>query len=286
MIYTTTACFRDYVNEHVIPEGCDLYRTKLMLKKFKDFFGLTKPLAGVTKDDLRRYVTLRYHEGVKGPSIRRELCIYFAACNHAVNAGRIEKFAKIKAPRPGEPRKRFLTSEECEAVMAAAKAEGEPIYRFFAIALETAARARAIEELQVGRVDFRRGVVDFRVNGARYKNKRRGEVAISVHLLPILEEACAGRGPQEYVIGCNREGRPLNTVHLGKKVMRAAGIDEAGVCRHVCRKTWASHAAINDVPMKKIATVLHDRVETVDKHYSHLSVDDVRESMNFRKPAQ
>lgn len=285
MGYSISDMFRDYMDEHCVEEGCDIYRTGLMAKKFREVLGADTQAEKVTRDDLRAYVKQRYAEGMMGPTIRRELSIYYAAANYAVSQERIEKFAKVKPPRSSPPRRRFLTSLECEAVLAAARAAGPTEHIFHWLLFETAARKHAIEELTVDRVDLVRGVVDYRVPDVLYKNKRRGLVAISEFLRPHLEEACRGKALSDLVIGCNRKGKPLAMDKRWKAVLRAAGIDERGVNCHVARKTWASHAVKNNVDIKHVAEVLHDRVGTVDKAYAHLVVDDMHPTMNFRKPA-
>jgi hypothetical protein len=55
----------------------------------------------------------------------------------------------------------------------------------------------------------------------------------------------------------------------------------------VARKTWASHALQNGVPMALVAGVLADRPTTVQDHYGFLLPEHLRGAVNFRdhKPA-
>lgn len=59
--------------------------------------------------------------------------------------------------------------------------------------------------------------------------------------------------------------------------MRAAGIDEMGVCRHVARHTVASWLLQGDeargippAPVHLVAEILGDRVGMIEKVYSHV----------------
>lgn len=280
-MFTITQAWKFYIEERCNPRGVDIRRTRYMARTALQFFGPSMDAAKIDRAAGRRYKEKRLADGVQPATVRRELAILHAALQFAANEEKIPKAPKFDMPPSAEPRTRFLTSEECERVIN--HPMPERLRLFFWLALETAARARAIEELTWNRVDFQRRVLDYRVPGVRYKNKRRGEVGISSRLYEVLLEASKDKAPTDYVIGVGPSGRPTTTYHQAKAIMRAVGIDENGVARHVCRKTWASHAALNDVPMKKIAAVLHDNVLTVDKSYAFLKADQLVETMDFRK---
>lgn len=53
-----------------------------------------------------------------------------------------------------------------------------------------------------------------------------------------------------------------------------------GITAHTCRHTLASWLAQKDVQLQKIAMILGDTVETVQRHYSHLLPQDLDRSIN------
>jgi hypothetical protein len=110
---------------------------------------------------------------------------------------------------------------------------------FWLIAFATGARSEAIIEATWDRVDWNRRTIDFRVPGAVYRNKRRVVAPISDALYPRLEAAYARR-TDDYVIGLGERGKPSCTWRGCKENLKAIGIDERGVCRHVARHTVAS----------------------------------------------
>lgn len=269
-----------YIAEHCVPAGVKMPNIESIKRRTIEFWGADFPLKKLDRGEGRKYRAHRTGQGRAEPTARKEMAMLGTMIRHNVAEKRLKEAPKFEMPDSGQPRERFLTSEECEAVMAAAKVDASPIaVMFWLLALETAARAGAIRELTIDRVDFERRVVDYRVPAVRYKNKRRGQVAISSHLYQPLFDFCAGRDPAERVLGARRD-----TYVMAKRVLKRAGIDEYGVAQHVSRKTWASHAAGNDVPMVKIAAVLHDTVTTTAKHYTHIKADQLHSTMDFRTP--
>ena len=284
---TITQVWKHYIEEHCREAGVDAYRVRQMAKKFIGFFGPACRMNEIDKARQYEYVDARLKEGVKEPTIRKELTIFFAAIRYAIKEERLDKFKFIQMVKGSEPKRVYLDDEQIALVYA--QKMSERMYRFYRIAFAAAARARAIEELQVGRVDFARNVMDFRVPGVNYKNKRRGEVPIAADLLEDLKRWCEGRAPEEYVIGHGArgprpDGTPTQTYHESQRVMLAAGLWKKGFPpRHVCRKTWASQAVQSGIQAKEMETVLHDRAKTIDDNYAFLKPDHAQTIINFKK---
>lgn len=263
-----------YIRGHCANARCSITNARGAEKEFNAGFGEGAYIETITQDDLQAHIEKRMKK-VVGATVRKTFTLYYAACNKAKKRKLIKDFEKVDLPPPSQPRKRYLTPEECLRVVTAAKSHSKRLWLFFWIALETAARSKAIEELTWDRVFLDQRIIDFRVPGAVYKNKRRGTVAISDDLYAILSDERKEALPEWPVIGFGG-----STVHAAKAVMVSAGINEAGVCRHVMRRTWATLAAKGDISMKRIATQLHDSVVTVDKSYAHLSAQDMIETVN------
>lgn len=274
--------FKRYIDHHARPKGCNVPRVARAAANIMAFHGPDRHPNTLRQADHRRYGEHRMAQGVKSPTVRRELTMLSAAINFDHAEDRLPQPIKIKMPPGSEPRRRFLTEAEMARVLEMPMAPR--IYMFFMLAFSTAARSRAIEELTWDRVDFANGLMDYNVPGARRTNKRRAVLPIPNELRPVLELAYAVR-KDNYVIGLGMRGRVSCTWKYCKAVMRAVGIDERGVARHVARKTWASHALQNGVDLAKVAGVLSDRQTTVEKSYAFILPEHLRDAVNFRRAA-
>lgn len=287
MSLTITDVFRQYINEWSIPEECDVYRQRLMARAFLQFFGPRTPIAAVTEEEQARFIAARVAAGRSCGTIRREMVFLHAAIRHGIKKKRVSKdFDFARLPRASDPRVVFLDDEQIAHLYTFREQMGERLYRFYRIAFATAQRARHIELLQVGRVHFDRNVIDFRIPRRRYKNKRTGEVPIAAELLPDLRAWCEGRAPDEYVIGVGVRGACSTLYHKAQKVMKLAGFWKKGFPpRHVTRKTWASQAAMADIPSKKMEQILWDKAATIDKSYAFLRPSEAQVTINFKQRA-
>jgi integrase len=208
--------------------------------------------------------------GVSNGTIRRELAILQAALNQAIDQRivRADQLPAIKLPPAGDPRDRYLSLDEIGRLLAAARtisveeAGGRlsRIERFLWIALYTGARKEAIVWLEWSRVDFTRGIIDFRDPDLKTTKKRRVQVPISKHLRPMLERAFAERRGS-YVLDTTQ---PLRSVF--DRVCRCAELED--VSPHVLRHTWASQASMRGVPLTDISRVLGNTLQVCEKVYA------------------
>jgi integrase len=274
--------FQRYIAFHALPKGCYIPRIARAAANIMAFHGPDRHPNSLKQADHRRYGEYRMAQGVRSPTVRRELSMMSAAINFDHAEDMLPSPIKIKMPPGSEPRTRFLNLEEMQRVLEMPMAPR--IYMFFMLAFATAARSRAIEELEWSRVDFVNGIMDYNVPGMRRTNKRRAVLPIPETLRPVLELAYAAR-KNNYVIGLGVRGKCSCTWRECKAVMRAAGINEPGVARHVARKTWASHALQNGVDLAKVAGVLADRPTTTEKNYAFILPEHLRGAVNFRRAA-
>lgn len=273
---TITQAFANYIREWIIPEKCGLERVHGCARILIPHFGPKRLISTITRNDLRDYIEMRSKAGKASATIRKELSFYYAACNHNMREGKLTAFDKVKLPDQGTPRER--TFEDWEVQRMFEQPMDLRTWYFLWIDYEAAQRSRAIEQLTVGRVNLRTRLMDFRLPGVNHKKKRRGIVAISDALYPILDEAIHRFGPpwkDDLVIGvspCWRRN-PKNkgvgcTYKQVRRVLERAGLYERWVCRHVGRKTWATNAAIAGATDIEIGNVLQDTPAMVRKHYA------------------
>ena len=275
---TLLGAFGNYMHEHCHPRGVDAKRVLIIARHMVNFFPLDADVEKLKRADFRLYEAKRLHDGVKPPTVRREFAFCKAALNHNKKEERITTVPYMEMPAQGQPRKRFLTEEEVARVMRVPMPYR--IRMFFRIAFATAARAQAIEQLTWDRVDFANGLIDFRLPGVDHKKKRRAIVPISSELRPLLEAAYQRPGHDELVIGPG-----CSTYKWCKAVMKTAGVDEWGVCRHVARKTWASQALQHGHAIGKVAAFLADNATTVERHYAFVLPQHLVAVANYKDAA-
>lgn len=218
-----------------------------------------------------------------GHTIARELSVLNAAINYAVRKRRLARAdaPTIELPAHSPPRDRWLTEAEADALLKAARGDGPKlprVYRFIALALNTASRKEALLSLKVNQVDIEHGMIRLNPAGRVQTNKRRPPVPISDELRPILELTLEQVGKGEYVLD-----HPGAIRTAFDSACRRAGLE--GVTPHTLRHTWATWAARAGVSMFDIAGVLGDSVQTVIKTYAHHSPEHLRSAINFRRAA-
>jgi integrase len=278
---TIARAFHWYVIEHVRPQGQSVRRVEYSAKRIREFFGpdrdvVTQPLVLA---DYRRYADARIADGVCRASIRRELTMLQAALNHNFAEERLPAAYKLpmkKVAPSSAPRRRFLSKDEWARVLE--QPMSERLRRALLLLINTGCRSQAGEELTWDRIDLVNGIIDFNVPGRRLTKKRRAIQPISDQLRTLLIEWKA-TAKDDYVIGLGPSGRCTTTYHQAKAAMRAAGIDEFGVARHVCRKSFASWRLQAGRPIAEVAGALGDTVMTTERAYSFILPEHLRATM-------
>lgn len=258
-------------------------------KNLEVHFGDLKPSSideDTVWDDDKGYVVRRMKGLIGRPAqhstIRRELVALRACLNWCADPKRKlllpATLPAFTLPDNGEPRDRWLRSEEIQRCLNTARdrrrydrlSRGE---RFLWIALETAARKTAILQLTWDRVDFETGVIHYDVPGRKKTNKKRSNVPISSALRPILERAFKER-ESEFVM--DHGGEIDKTI---ERIGEQAGV--AGLTPHVLRHTAATHMARRGVSLWKIAGILGNSVAMVEKVYAKHAPDGLRDAVDM-----
>ena len=232
------------------------------------YFGKLTP-GEITSGQIEAFKKARRLAGCSNGTIRRNLGALAAALQYGVNHKLMEIADKPYIAKPSDGVGREVWMDETEEAsfwdqaVAHSPAEGQGVLNdvtlFVCIALETAARAEAIEDLTWDRVDLKSGRIEFRVPGARVTQKRRGVVAISSRLRPILERAFRERANRKTLIS-----KPTKVPY--RSWVKTTTLPH--IHRHDLRRTWATLAARAGVSLFVIADVLSDNITTVMKHYA------------------
>lgn len=282
----------DYWHEHVIPNVVGVDAQRYAYAKLKAHFGHLA-IADIMPGDVTAYVEARRAGRLGRPSVNhtisRELSVLNAAIHHAVKAKRLPKAEQpfIKLPGVSEPRDRWLTFDEADALLTAALAAPRcgdrlpRIYRFVALALNTAGRKAAVLELTRGQVDMVGGMIHLNPAGRSQTKKRRARVPISDALRPVLERTMRETPDQPGASLLDHDGC-IRTAFEG-------AVDRAGLGRdvtpHVLRHTKATWMAQAGISFFEIAGVLGDSVETVQRTYAHHHPDFLRDAINVGRKA-
>jgi len=252
-----------YVEYHVEEQGIGPTQ-RFSLQPIRAGLGTLHP-RDITPEHLKLY-RRGYRVGMKDETIRRELGALSAVLNWAVKTGTLSgQLPHIPLPPKGQPRRVFLTEEQ-EAVFYA-HAMGDSVGKrrlsrltlFVGLALDTAARKEAIQDLTWDRVDLGANMIDYRNPALPETNKKRAVVPISTRLAPLLHRA-KSESVGRYVVGFKDIRRTFDRW--------VAFTPYPWVTPHDMRRTWATLAVRAGVPLWEVAQVLADDPETVARHYA------------------
>lgn len=251
------------------------------------------PVSEITIDSLEAYGRARKRGeiGVRCTSdgtLRHELSTLGTALTHAARTKLIQRSDIPYIPLPEAPPPKDLWFDEAESqqILATANVQlaDDPLHKgalFVWIAMETASRKRAVEELRWSQVDLQAGLIMLNPPGRRQTSKRRPTVPISSALLPVLRRARAAATGELVLGNSSSVERPFAT--LCKAAYEATRNEKfLKATPHVLRHTWATLAARAGVSLFEIAGVLGDDIATVQRVYAHHCPDFLRAAVDFR----
>lgn len=280
-----------YLAEHV-QRGpvIDKTRQRNIAHNLRPFFGDMTP-GQVTPEQIEKYSRLRsvgsigFRRARSSGTLRRELNMLRAALAYvAKTKPRLLPATEIPyIPLPAAPGAKdlWLTETEADQFFAAAQQASERARLFVAIAMNTASRRAAIEQLRWEQIDMEKRLIHFNPPGRAQSKKRRVPVPINDVLFAELE-AVPPEKRNGYVLG-----HPGSITRAFEVVCRRAALHYRNpkflqVTPHTLRHTWATLAARAGVDLYEIAGVLGDTLQTVQQNYLHHCPDHLRGAVNFR----
>lgn len=254
-----------YVDEHcmhIVSGGTAKYHVPVL----RAHFGYV-PVSEVTPSLVREFTTKQTDAGYSNGYIKRQLTTLIAAFNYCRKEGKIAAIPHIPVPKGAEPKDRWLSLEEADALLTVAR---DHIKVFIALGLYTGQRKGAILDLKWSQVNFENSRIDFNPIGRIQTNKRRAIVVMNDELRGYLEDAyvIAEKKGNEHVISCRGYER-LGDI---KKGFKAACVDArlANVTPHTLRHTCATWLAQSGVDMWKISGMLgHSHSRTTELYAKH-----------------
>ena len=266
-ITTVSDVVNRYLDEHINFLAIDHKRPASAWRQMKPHLG-SVPINKLTGAIVSSYMRKR---NVSPGTINRELGVLNSALRWANAQGYIDQLIFIPRMPSTPPRQRWLTEEECSALLEAAK-EYPHVYIFIAIALLTGQRKEAILSLLWEQVRWSEGYIDFNQDG-NLSNRRKGRaiVPISTEMERLL------RGIQSdslYVV--NNNGRRVRDFRKAwGKIVKRAGLE--GVTPHTIRHTVATQLVRKGVPIIEVAKLLgHKDSRVTEKVYAKFAPDYLR----------
>ena len=231
---------------------------RIVLNYWLDFHGDTTLDEAAALDRQEAFRTwLAEDKQLNANTIRKIITIGKSAFNWAHKRGEIEQvpyFEMVKvAPPP--PKGRHLEIAEIATLLSLS--EHRHLKLFLLLLMGTAARPRAIYDLQFDQIDFKQDLID--LNPAGYvpsRNKRRPVVKLPKQLKPILLDQ-QERFDNPMVVSF--AGRPVKSVRTTWTKLRArAGFDKE-VMLYSFRRTMAKYLRMKGVPAWELAEQLGHR---------------------------
>lgn len=256
------------------PDSADL-----AIRYLSPFFGAT-PASTLSLSMQEAYVEHRREAGAGNESIRRDLSVLAAALNRAAKHGKLAAAPPFLSLTPAPPRERWLTRTEAARLFRQMrKPVRNKIHRhvilFARLALYTGARTGAILDLTWDRIDFDRGLIDFRVPGRKETKKRRTITPMTRKVRRMLLHAHKHATGKHVISWAGERIDRVAKACIGHA--EKAGI--ADFSPHVLRHTFASWAVQQRVPIYTVGRALGQSVASTTERYAKFAPDDILAAM-------
>jgi integrase len=177
---------------------------------------------------------------------------------------------------------RFLSKEDAQKLLAAAKELDKVTYLFIAIALHTGMRKDEVANLRYEEIDFDRKVITLQAKKADPKRRiqefqLKSKLARSIPLKTELAEILAPYRKAEGYVILPTTGENVSRFRWRMPRAFAKAQKESGVKAnpHLFRHTFASWAALEGISIFKISKWLgHASVQLTSDVYAHLQAHD------------
>ena len=238
---------------------------------------------------LEQYQTDRIQKGNKPATVNRHLATVKHMFTKAVEWDMVEdetlkRVRRVKLLEENNRRLRFLSKEECQALINACDKHLRPIV---VMALNTGMRRGEILSLKWDNVDLRHGFILL----DQTKNGERREIPINETLRDTLQ-GMVRRIDVPYVFYDPNIGKPyLRVTRSFASACRRAGIKDFHF--HDLRHTFASHLVMAGVDLTTVKELLGHKTLTMTLRYAHLApshkikaVDLLNETLTGKSTAQ
>lgn len=283
-----------YIERLKVEDGKDIDKKESRLKNHLiPYFG-DKRLEGFSAFDIDRYKHQRKAAGAKPATINRELAILSHLFNKAEEWGWLEKKpCKIKSLKEDNNKIVYLTTNECERLISAAKQDSNPqMYWFILIGLSTAMRRSEIlslrlENIHVDKLYF-------------YLPKAKA----GARMQPITNDLALKLG--QYIASLPKNQKWLfpsignlpskggHTQYIDeafKRIVKRAKLNHLNVTPHTLRHTATTHLVQAGVDVPTIQSITGHKTPSMVFRYAHTQGSRVQQALNlleqkYQQPSQ
>lgn len=238
-----------------------------------------KVLETLTAADARGYIAARLAEGVKAGTVNKETGLFSAALGWAIKELEWQIPNPFRGRRLREPagRNRWLTREEADRLLAAARASTAPhLEGFMRLSLNTGMRPGEVLGLEWSRVDLGAGLVY--LGAEDQKSGRHGSVPLNQEARAVLIQRARFRAtycPASPWVFSRRDGTRFDRVLNGfASAVARAGLED--VHPHDLRRTFGSWLVQAGVDIRRVSELLrHADISVTARVYAHLAPKDL-----------
>jgi len=216
---------------------------------------------------IEQFQTDRLQKGHKPATVNRHIATLKHMFTKATDWNMVEeetlkRVRKVKLLEENNRRLRYLSKEECQALINACKEHLKPIV---ITALNTGMRKQEILSLQWGQVDLKNGFILLDIT----KNGERREIPINATLREVLS-GIIRRIDVPYVFYDNETGQRYGNIQRSfTTACRKANIRDFHF--HDLRHCFSSHLVMAGVDLTTVKELLGHKTLTMTLRYSHLA---------------
>jgi tyrosine recombinase XerC len=253
-----------------------------------------RPLAAVTRFDLRRYLVELEQQGLVATSVQRKLASLRGLFDWLVTTGRSDKDPSklLKGPKAPKRVPRFLTSSEVDRLLGQPFDETPQAQRDRAILevlYSTGCRVSECAGMRLRDLDLDEGVVRVLGKGQKERLAMLGKPACAAigAWLPLRARMVrAAKRTDPGTLWVNRSGRGLSARWVFQTVVdraKAAGL-QTSLTPHGLRHSFATHLLDRGADLRTVQELLgHARLVTTEI-YTHVSIGRLRDVYDHAHP--
>lgn len=185
------------------------------------------------------------------------------------------KFPKQKVKGTERRRRRALSIDECEKLIANTTGDRRGVYRF---ALLTGFRYAEIGSMTPASFNFTAMTVTVRANDAKNKNVDQ-TIPLHPNLIPLVKELCNGKGREDRIFTMPSR---RDAAVLVREDCESAKVDTTHIDFHCLRHTFITRLAEANIHPKILQMLArHSTLETTLTYYTHFRQDDERRAIGL-----
>jgi len=277
-----------WFDEYVVPNNkYSEQRTKkyVLSASLIPFFGKT-PIEQITTHQVERYKAHLIKSGVTNKTVNNRLTILNTCLSTAHDWLKLKtEQPRIKRLKCISARTDYLTAEECRQLLTSSDGV---VFEMILAALRTGMRQGEMRGLQWSSIDWetrrlvvRHSLCDFRKILDTPKSNRERSIPLDTDLYEALMKRKKSAG----FVFVDQNHQPFNHHRLSAIMSRACKRAKLRkITWHVLRHTFASHLAMNGVPLNVVQTLLGHSSIITTMRYAHVAPSTLRTAIDLLNP--